>query len=99
MKEMKAKGQDIFQSMTSAMIQTVFEELDIVRYSLNPQCDRKAGVYENAVGGWNSGNIQNSCSYCLNHSLTRFSVNEILCTILWLLKMKSWNKMKAQVQT
>ena len=57
MKEMKAKGQDIFQSMTSAMIQTVFEELDIVRYSLNPQCDRKAGIYENAVGGWNSGNL------------------------------------------
>ena len=48
--------------MSSAMIMTVFRELDIERYLLDPQCGKNAGVYENAVRGWNSG--MTSCTLC-----------------------------------
>ena len=52
---MEDKGQDVLQSLSSAMINTLLHDLGLDKYLKNPQCDRMADVYENAVNGWNSG--------------------------------------------
>lgn len=61
---LRAKGQDIARSMSSALIATMFHELDLDRYLLEPECDRHAGVYANAVQSWNSGTIHKTYYLC-----------------------------------